>query len=141
MHHTDMTRGRPVAAVTLIVLACLLIAACGGSSKGSTSSPGAATTSKSTPPAQARAQVQALVSFAACMRGQGVNLAPPNTSGKGPVFNLNGLNTSGAKFKAARARCKGSLRGAAPAHPKLLPGHKGSGGSPQAPGAAQPQAG
>lgn len=50
--------------------------------------------------------------FAACMRQNGVNVGEPNTSGKGPVFATKGLNTGGAKFKAAAANCRSSLAGA-----------------------------
>jgi hypothetical protein len=49
---------------------------------------------------------QALTAFAACMRQDGVNLPAPNTSGRGPVFNTKGLDTSSAKFTAATAKCR-----------------------------------
>lgn len=55
---------------------------------------------------------QALDSFAACMRHQGVNLPMPDTSGKRPIFNTSRLNVAGSKFKAAESRCAPSLRGA-----------------------------
>ncbi len=54
---------------------------------------------------------EALTKFAACMRENGVNLPTPNTSGSGPIFNTNGLNVSGAKFKAAETKCATILRG------------------------------
>jgi hypothetical protein len=53
----------------------------------------------------------ALTKFAQCMRENGVNLPAPNTSGKGPVFNSKGLNTSSAAFKAAESKCRSDLRG------------------------------
>ena len=37
------------------------------------------------------ARAQALTQFAACMRQNGVNLPPPNTSGNGPVFDTRAL--------------------------------------------------
>jgi hypothetical protein len=46
------------------------------------------------------------------MRENGVSLPTPNTSGKGPVFNTKGLNTSSATFKSAESKCQSDLRGA-----------------------------
>ncbi len=59
---------------------------------------------------------QRLAKFAACMRQNGVDLPAPNTSGKGPVFDTNGIDTTSATFKKADAKCVGELRpsGAAP---------------------------
>jgi hypothetical protein len=54
----------------------------------------------------------ALAKFAACMRENGVNVPAPNTSGKGPVFNTKGLNTSSSKFKTAETKCASILRAA-----------------------------
>jgi hypothetical protein len=53
---------------------------------------------------------QQLAKFSACMRENGVNLPPPNTSGKGSIFNTGGLNTASAKFTAATAKCRPLLR-------------------------------
>jgi hypothetical protein len=53
----------------------------------------------------------ALSKFAQCMRENGVNLPAPNTSGKGPVFNTKGIDTSGSTFKAAETKCRAELRG------------------------------
>jgi hypothetical protein len=55
---------------------------------------------------------EGLTQFAQCMREDGVNLPAPNTSGKGPVFNTSGINTSSATFKNAQKRCQSDLRGA-----------------------------
>jgi hypothetical protein len=57
------------------------------------------------------AQLQALKSFAACMRSNGVNLPAPNTSGNGPIFKLGGLNTASPQFRAARDKCVKLLNG------------------------------
>jgi hypothetical protein len=67
---------------------------------------------------------QALVKFASCMREHGVKVAEPNTSGKGPIFNTTGINTSGAQFKSAQAACRSSLRGVLPGAPggRVAPG-------------------
>jgi hypothetical protein len=70
----------------------------------------------------------ALTRFAACMRENGVNLPPPNTSGKGPIFNVSGLNVASTEFKAAEAKCAVDLRSRlrARAHPALPPSAPGS---------------
>jgi hypothetical protein len=51
----------------------------------------------------------ALANFASCLRQAGVNLPTPNTSGKGPVFDTKGIDTSSPKFKAAEAKCRSVL--------------------------------
>ncbi len=55
--------------------------------------------------------VAALNTFVTCMRSNGVNLPAANTSGTGPVFNTNGINTTSAAFKTAYAKCLPDLRG------------------------------
>ena len=72
------------------------------------------------------AVTQALAKFAACMRENGVNVPTPNTSGKGPIFNTKGLNTSSAAFKAAETKCSSDLRGAF----RVRPGAAGAPGAP-----------
>jgi hypothetical protein len=57
---------------------------------------------------------KALTAFAACMRSNGVKLTAPDTSGTGPVFSTNGVNTASATFKAASAKCQSVLRKAFP---------------------------
>jgi hypothetical protein len=47
------------------------------------------------------------------MRENGVNLPAPNTSGKGPVFDTKGINTSSAAFKSAESKCRSDLGAAA----------------------------
>ena len=54
--------------------------------------------------------VQQMTKFAACMRENGVNLPAPNTTGKGPVFDTNGLDATGSKFRAAEVKCSADLR-------------------------------
>jgi hypothetical protein len=76
---------------------------CGGTAGGGL---GRGAARFSTPAAKA-----ALVKFAACMRENGQNVPAPNTSGKGPVFNTNGLKTSSAAFKAAQTKCSSLLSG------------------------------
>jgi hypothetical protein len=57
------------------------------------------------------ARIQAFTKFAACMRANGVNLPAPNTSGKGPIFNTNGLNASSPQFRQAQSKCASELNG------------------------------
>jgi hypothetical protein len=77
---------------------------------------------------QARA---ALTKYAACLRENGVDVPKPNTSGKGPVFDTKGIDTSSAAFKKAQSKCKSLL-------PNFFRGRPGgaSGGPP--PGGATP---
>jgi len=65
----------------------------------------------------------ALEKFAACMRESGVKLPPVNTTGSGPLFNITGINTSSAKFKAGLARCRPQLAA-------VLPNRPGAAGTP-----------
>lgn len=51
--------------------------------------------------------------FTACMRENGVDLPAANTSGKGPVFDTKGINTSSAAFKSAESKCSSDLGAAA----------------------------
>jgi hypothetical protein len=60
---------------------------------------------------------EGLDKFATCMRQNGVNVPSPNTSGKGPVFNTKGLNTSSATFREAESKCRSDLQGAFRARP------------------------
>jgi hypothetical protein len=60
--------------------------------------------------ASSPAAKEALTKFAACMRENGVNLPAPNTTGKGPVFDTNGLDATGSKFRAAEVKCSADLR-------------------------------
>ena len=70
-----------------------------------------------------------LAKFSACMRENGVDLPAPNTSGKGPVFNTKGLNTSSAAFKSAESKCRSDL------------GAAGAGGGPPSGGGEAPSGG
>jgi hypothetical protein len=81
---------------------------------------------------------QRFAKFAACMRKNGVKLPQPNTSGKGPIFNTKGIDTTSASFKAADAKCVRELRpsGARPGG-QGAPG-AGAQGTPGAPGGAAP---
>ena len=54
----------------------------------------------------------ALTKYSSCMRENGVNLPAPDTSGKGPVFNTKGIDTSSAAFKSAQQKCQSDLKGA-----------------------------
>jgi hypothetical protein len=52
---------------------------------------------------------QAITSFAACLRQNGIDIPAPNTSGKGPVFSTKGINTASPKFKQAEVKCRPAL--------------------------------
>jgi len=52
---------------------------------------------------------QAFAKFAACMREHGVNLPAPNTSGHGPIFNTQGLDTTSPQFRSALTACRSDL--------------------------------
>jgi hypothetical protein len=54
----------------------------------------------------------ALTKFAACMSENGVKLPAPKTSGGGPIFGTQGVNTQSAQFKSAEAKCRSDLTGA-----------------------------
>ncbi|MEA2209281.1 MAG: hypothetical protein QOF54_1758 [Solirubrobacteraceae bacterium] len=69
----------------------------------------------------------ALDTYAACMRTNGINVPAPNTSGSGPIFNTNGINTSSTQFKTAQSKCQSDLKG-------VFPGG-GAGGPPPSAGA------
>ena len=79
-----------------------------------------------------------LTKFVACMRENGVSLPTPNTSGKGPVFNTKGLNTSSATFKSARSKCQSDLRGAIGGGPTSGAPPGGGGGPPAGEGGGAP---
>jgi hypothetical protein len=83
------------------------------------------------------ARVQAVTKFAACMRANGVNLPAPNTSGKGPVFNTNGLNTTSPQFRQAQSKCASELKGTFTGRPPAggPPPGGGEGASPGGAGA------
>jgi hypothetical protein len=85
----------------------------------------------STPAAKA-----AFAAFAACMRKNGIDIPPANTSGNGPIFNTKGLNPGSAEFTAAQMKCAGVLRGAFRAQPGAAAGSPGSAPAPGAAGAS-----
>ena len=74
-----------------------------------------------------------LSKYAACLRQNGINVPAPNTTGKGPVFDTKGIDTSSSKFKTAQKKCQSELKGIFP----------GGGGAPPsgAPNGAPPSGG
>jgi hypothetical protein len=81
---------------------------CGGSNFGARfGRPGGASPRVRSPVFQ-----QALAKFAVCLRQNGVNVPPPNTSGKGPIFNTKGIKTTSPRFRHASMKCRGVLVGA-----------------------------
>lgn len=81
---------------------------------------------------------QRFAKFAACMRKNGVKLPQPNTSGKGPIFNTKGIDTTSSSFKAADAKCARELRPSGSAQPggRGAPGADAQGPPGAAPGEA-----
>jgi hypothetical protein len=81
---------------------------------------------------------QRFAKFAACMAKNGVKLPQPNTSGKGPIFNTKGIDTTSASFKAADAKCIRELRPSGGAQPggQGAPGAGAQGTPGAAPGEA-----
>ncbi len=87
----------------------------GGSGSASNSTSSTATRSSGTAAAQGKSRLgnthfrQALVVFADCLRRNGVPIPPPNTTGKGPLFDTRGLDTTSPKFRQARQKCRSTL--------------------------------
>ncbi len=82
-----------------------------------------------------------LAKYAACLRQNGVDVPAPNTTGKGPVFNTRGIDTSSSKFKAAEKKCQGELKGVFPGGaPGGTPPSGARNGAPPSGGAAPPGA-
>ncbi len=112
--------GGGLTGVCLLALPVMTLAACNGSSSpGPSAAPlktlGAsrgATAGARDRPRLALQQRHALVSFAACMRAHGVHVAPPNTTGRGPVFSTGGIVVRSATFGLADASCRGVLAAA-----------------------------
>jgi len=72
---------------------------------------------------------QAYAKFASCMRANGVNLPEPNTSGKGPIFNTKGIQTTGSTFRSAEDKCRGDLVGAFHVRPGIRAPGAGAAGA------------
>ncbi|MGA9875506.1 MAG: hypothetical protein WBQ21_06835 [Solirubrobacteraceae bacterium] len=77
----------------------------------------------------------ALAKFAECLRSNGVNVPAPNTSGKGPIFDTKGINTSSPQFKSAESKCRTTLASAF-RRPGGAGGAPGAGGPPPGGGGA-----
>ncbi|HWX86884.1 MAG TPA: hypothetical protein VNX67_01775 [Solirubrobacteraceae bacterium] len=71
---------------------------------------------------------QALAKYATCLRQNGIDIPPPNTTGKGPIFSIKGIDTASPRFKAATMRCRASLVSAF-RRPQATAGSAGGGGS------------
>jgi len=54
----------------------------------------------------------ALAKYGNCLRQNGIDLPPANTSGNGPIFNTKGIDTAGSQFKSASVKCRSALTGA-----------------------------
>ena len=82
------------------------LSAAATSRQSTTAKPGASPSPRSD---FTRAFTAGLHAFAACMRTDGIDMPDPTTTG-GPIFNTKGLDTTGAKFKAAEVKCNPILR-------------------------------
>jgi hypothetical protein len=71
----------------------------------------------------------ALAKYSNCLRQNGINLPPANTSGNGPIFDTKGIDTASPQFRSASAKCRSVLIGAF-RRPAGAPGAAG----PAAPG-------
>ena len=110
-----LPRARLLAVAALVSV--VLVAGCGGSSH----SPTAATTSRLTTPAgggaaSSRSTAQTVsgsgpLAFAKCMRANGVPNSPDPNAGRGPLFNMAGIDAAAPAFKAARAECQKLMGG------------------------------
>ncbi|HST32616.1 MAG TPA: hypothetical protein VLJ80_03745 [Solirubrobacteraceae bacterium] len=81
-----------------------------------------------------------LAKYAACLRQNGINVPTPNTTGKGPVFDTKGIDTSSSKFKAAQGKCQSDLKGVFPGGGGGAPPTGAPNGAPPA-GAGEPPTG
>jgi hypothetical protein len=83
-------------------------------------------------PAISAATQQALAKLVSCMREHGQNMPAANTSGKGPIIDTSGLNTSSAAFKAAFKACSQIPHNSPPVKPSagVPPGQPKTGSSP-----------
>jgi len=84
-----------------------------------------------------------LAKYAACLRQNAINVPAPNTTGKGPVFDTKGIDTSSSKFKAAQSKCQSDLKGVfpgggGPASGTPPSGGPGGGGPPEGPPTGAP---
>jgi hypothetical protein len=81
-----------------------------------------------------------LAKYAACLRQNGINVPAPDTTGKGPVFDTKGIDTSSSKFKAAQSKCQSDLKGVFPGGGGGTPPTGAPNGAPPA-GAGEPPTG
>ena len=107
---------RTAAAVGLVAVVAALASGCGGGAKSSATTAGSTVATKPTAAAQTPAE-KALFTYAACMRGKGVNIPDPVKAANGryafPQIPANVLNASGVRAKAQACAAKlpqGSFR-------------------------------
>ena len=73
---------------------------------------------------------KAIGKFAECLRSNGIKVPAPNTTGKGPIFNTKGINTTTPQFRSAEMKCRSTLT-------TVFRGPRGSGPPPA--GGGEPQ--
>src|ERR1700676_5499707 len=91
-----------------IMALCLGLAGCGDTSTEKTPATAGTRTSTTTVSSHLRnpAYRRALANFATCLRHSSVKLPPTRATSNGPVFDITGIDTQGAHFKASWARCR-----------------------------------
>jgi len=99
---------------------------------GASGGPGGRGTTTGSGPAINPATQQALAKLVSCMREHGQNMPAVNTSGKGPIIDTSGLNTTSAAFKAAFKACSQIQHNSPPVKPSagVPPGQPKTGSSP-----------
>jgi len=108
--HRYIAGATPVA----LLLVCVGLSACGDSLASRVASTSTARATVGVQPVGARrgadperpAASQTLLQFAACVRRNGVDVRVLKPTGKGPVLDTDGIDTSTVQFKAAWARCR-----------------------------------
>jgi hypothetical protein len=131
-------RGVLAPAPMLLTACAIAVAGCGGSSSNTSTSAGVTTTAaaqqtvvtttaaaRTAPPvspAAAASYKGKLETYAACMRRNGVNIAPPTTGPSGqPLLGAPPSNVTPLQIHAALLKCRTQIRAALLAHRNLYP--------------------
>ncbi len=136
IHGMRISVQRACALAAAALLSGMLVAGCGGSSGRPTTTLGSASTSASTPAATAATSTVSSttsragatssgspasatrgsgpLAFAECMRAAGVPNFRDPASGRGPLFNMAGIDTAAPAFQAAQAKCQKLMGGGPP---------------------------
>ena len=109
-HQFRLRRKRTVVAAGLAGVVVALASGCGGGSSNSSATTSATATSSSTTPSGLSAASRALFTYAACMRGKGVDIPDPVRGANGryafPQIPANVLSAAGVRAKAQACSAK-----------------------------------